>query len=150
MIGQIYIMECHNYYYVGKHTGDIFIDKYYGIGIAWKNEINKYGEQYVNRRIIATYDTEEEGNELEKIFIAKYKKIYRKRCLNIADGGQGGNLGEEVNKRISKSVSGERNGMYGKKLSVESRRKISNSLKEINHKPNKGKSFDDEIKRILN
>ena len=41
--------------------------------------------------------------------------------MNIADGGEGGNLGEEVNKRISVAVSGKKNGMYGKNYPKKAR-----------------------------
>lgn len=66
MLGQIYIMESHNYYYVGKHTGDIYKDNYYGSGIAWTNVVKKYGKDDIVRKILDTYETEEIGDELEK------------------------------------------------------------------------------------
>lgn len=148
-LGQIYLMTCHNYFYVGKHTGDIFKDKYFGSGVVWRNVINKYGTDCVHREILATYDSEEEGNLLEKRYISEYKTLYQKRCLNIADGGQGGNLGIEVNKRISVAVSGDKNGMYGKTLNKESRLKISKALKDKEHKPNIGKTFDKDWRHNL-
>lgn len=129
MLGQIYEMTYDKYYYVGKHDGDIFKDEYFGSGIAWTNVVKKYGKENIQRRILETYDTKEQADELEKFYIKQYKDKYGKNCLNIADGGQGGNLGEEVNKRISKAVSGEGNGMYGKKLSKETLEKISAKLK---------------------
>ena len=149
MLGQIYVMYSNGYYYVGKHDGDIFKDNYYGSGIAWNNVINKYGKDCVERNVICTYDTKADGDRLEIAYIKEYREKIGEKCLNIANGGQGGNLGEEVNKRISESVSGDKNGMYGKTLSEDSRKKISDRLKEINHKPNKGKKFDDGWKAHL-
>lgn len=149
MLGQIYVMLSNGYCYVGKHDGDIFADRYYGSGIAWTNVVNKYGKDDVQRKVLCTYETKAEGDELEIAYIKQYREKFNKKCLNIANGGQGGNLGEEVNKRISKSISGENNGMYGKTLSESSRKKISERLKEINHKPNKGKKFDDNWKNHL-
>ena len=144
MLGQIYCAHCRGYHYVGKHDGDVFEDEYYGSGIAWNNVVNKYGTNQIIREILDTYDTKTDGDELEKKYIRHAKTLYGDSCLNIADGGQGGNLGDIVNKKISKNVSGSRNGMYGKTLSEETRQKIKNRLKEIDHKPNKGKKFDSE------
>lgn len=149
MLGQIYVMFSHGYCYVGKHDGNIFNDNYFGSGVAWNNVVNKYGKECIERNIICTYETKEEGNNLEMFYIDKYKNQFKERCLNIAIGGQGGNLGGEVNKRISMAVSGENNGMYGKKLSVESRKKISDKLKKIQHKPNLGKTLDSEWREHL-
>jgi hypothetical protein len=129
MLGQIYEMSYGKYYYIGKHDGDIFEDEYFGSGIAWTNVVKKYGKENIQRKILKTYDTKEQADILEKFYIKQYKEKYDKNCLNIADGGQGGNLGEEVNKKISEAVSGEGNGMYGKKLSEETRTKISKKLK---------------------
>lgn len=147
--GQIYLMKCNNYVYVGFHTGDIYKDNYYGSGIAWTNVVNKYGKENVKRIILDTYTTKEDKIKLEKYYINKYKQQYKKKCLNIADGGQGGNLGEEVNKRISISISGKNNGMWGKKLSDESKKKISDKLKgHPNYNP-KGYKHTEKAKRAI-
>ena len=37
--GQVYIMHCNDYHYVGVHKGDIFKDNYFGSGIAWGNVV---------------------------------------------------------------------------------------------------------------
>ena len=129
MLGQIYEMVFENYHYVGKHNGGIYLDDYYGSGIAWCNVVRKYGKDRIIRNVICTYDDELSANILEKKYIKIAKEKYGENCLNIADGGQGGNLGPEVNAKISKAISGERNGMYGKKLSDETKLKISNKLK---------------------
>lgn len=127
--GQIYLMECHGWYYVGVHCGDIVRDNYYGSGLAWNNVVRKYGKDNVIRTIIGSFETREEKQELEKKFIAIYRAKYGDQCVNISDGGDGGNLGEEVCRKISISVRGEKNGMYGKKLSDETKEKISIALK---------------------
>lgn len=149
MLGQIYCNHCRGYHYVGKHDGDIFEDGYYGSGIAWNNVLNKYGKEQVVREIADTYDTKEEGDRLEKEHISHARILYGDNCLNIADGGQGGNLGELVNQKISESVRGPKNGMYGKTLSDETKEKIKKRLKEIDHKPNKGKKLNSEWKKKL-
>ena len=114
--GQVYIMHCNDYHYVGVHKGDIFKDNYFGSGIAWRNVVNKYGKENIIREVIDTYDNQQTRDDLEKHYITLYKSLYENKLLNIAEGGQGGNLGPEVNAKISKAVSGCGNGMYGRRL----------------------------------
>lgn len=144
-------MECNNYFYVGCHKGDIFKDNYYGSGLAWRNVISKYGKESIKRTVIDTYTRRVEKIELERKYIKIYKEKYGKNCLNISDGGDGGDLGVEVRKRISKAVSGERNGMYGKKLSEKSRKKISDKLVgHPNYNPKGYKHTEEAKQRIGN
>lgn len=116
MLGQIYEMIYEDYHYIGKHDGDIFADNYYGSGIAWTNVVNKYGKEKIKRIILETYDTKEQADKLEKYYIKEARDRYGSNCLNIADGGQGGDLGPAVRAKISAKVSGSGNGMYGKGL----------------------------------
>lgn len=109
-------MAYENYHYIGKHDGDIFADNYYGSGIAWTNVVNKHGKGCIQRIILETYDTKEQADVLEKQYIIKAREQYGSNCLNIADGGQGGDLGPLVRAKISEKVSGVKNGMYGKGL----------------------------------
>lgn len=88
MLGQIYVMFSHGYCYVGKHDGNIFNDNYFGSGVAWNNVVNKYGKECIERNIICTYETKEEGNNLEMFYIDKYKNQFKECCLNIAIGGK--------------------------------------------------------------
>jgi hypothetical protein len=54
--------------------------------------------------------TWEEACEKEKELIALYKKKKEGGTLcNISDGGEGGNLGEEVNKKHSETIMGANN-----------------------------------------
>ena len=66
--------------------------------------------------MLTTYETKEQADLLEKYYIKQARELYGKNCLNIADGGQGGNLGPAVCAKISANVSGARNGMYGRGL----------------------------------
>ena len=144
--GQIYLMECQGWYYVGVHCGDIVKDNYYGSGLAWNNVVRKYGKDNVIRTIIGSFESREEKQELEKRFIALYRAKYGKQCVNISDGGDGGNLGEEVCRKISRSIRGEKNGMYGKKLSDETKEKISIALKGHPNYNHKGYRHTEEAK----
>lgn len=87
---------------------------------------------------------------MEKHFIAVYRQFYgRKECYNQADGGQGGNLGEEANKKRSYTMKGkyvgEKNPMYGKHHTEETKKKQSDAQNgEKNH--NWGKHHTEETK----
>lgn len=133
MLGQIYDMSYKDYHYVGKHDGDIFKDNYFGSGIAWTNVVKKHGKENIKRVILETYDTKEQADVLERKYIRDAKTCYGKNCLNIADGGQGGDLGPEVRARISAAVSGERNGMYGKGLRGEANGMYGRTHPNWNH-----------------
>lgn len=149
MYGQVYEMDCNGYHYVGVHNGDIFDDGYFGSGIAWTNVVRKYGKDAINRRVIRTYNSKVEKDSLEKQYIAQCKNKYDKKCLNIADGGEGGNLGEEVNRKISKAVSGKKNGMYGKKLSDKSKKLISKKLSGHPNYNQKGYTHTEDAKKRI-
>ena len=97
-------------------------DKYMGSGCLIKNSIKKYGLENFSKEILAITEKQENINILEKVFI----KLYRdegKAEYNIADGGDGGNLGEEVNKKLR----GENNPFYGKHHSEETKQKNRNA-----------------------
>lgn len=142
-------MECHGWYYVGVHCGDIFKDNYFGSGLAWLNVVQKHGEESVVRKVLALFGNRKEKQDLERRFIKEIREKYGDRCVNISDGGDGGNLGEEVCRRIAIKIRGAGNGMYGKKLSEESKRKISAALKgHPNYNP-KGYRHTEEAKRRI-
>lgn len=109
-----------------------------GSGLNINRAFEKYGMQNFSKSILAVEHTKENINILEKVFIALYR-AEGKAEYNIADGGQGGDLGEECNKRISLSLKGHI-------VSEESKKKNS-----VSHKgrtsPNKGKKTSEETKR---
>jgi hypothetical protein len=87
--------------------------------------------------------TWEEACEKEKEFILLYDKIKNGGLLcNIADGGNGGSLGEEVNAKRKTSLMGHfvseetknkiREKAIGRKISTETKKKMS-----LTHKENK-------------
>jgi hypothetical protein len=93
---------------------------------------NPYWHHIVNQteykvEILMDDLTWEEACEKEIEFISLYKKHSQSGTLcNIADGGGGGYLGEEVNEK-------RRQSLIGHKLSEETKKKIS--LKAKNRKP---------------
>ena len=126
-------------------------DKYYGSGLLINRALEKYGVRNFSKSILAITGTKKNADILEKHFIALYREE-GKAEYNIADGGQGGDLGEECRKRISeklkghptsyetkmkisKSHKGKGSWLKGRKLSEETKRKISEAHKGKTHKP---------------
>jgi group I intron endonuclease len=108
-----------------KVNGKIYIGKdakndpnYLGSGILLKQAIEKYGKDNFQKEILE-YCTSVNINEREKywIDITQAKEI----GYNLADGGTGGDLGEYVNNKRAKSLT-------GKVQPREVREKKSNSL----------------------
>lgn len=127
---------------IGKNDNDQFKRAYStkNRNVHWNNIVNltPYTVQ-----IILSDLTWEEACEKEIEFIKLYKKISQKGTLcNIADGGNGGFLGEEINAKRSKSLIGHKLSektkekikikALGRKTSEETRKKMS-----ITHKKNK-------------
>lgn len=77
-------------------------DKYMGSGTYLSKAKNKYGVENFTKMIIAVCETKEYINILEKIFIKLYRE-QGKAEYNIADGGMGGFLGDEVSNLMKKS-----------------------------------------------
>lgn len=135
-------------------------DDYMGSGKLWKRIYKAHPEECV-KTILAVVENKEEVNELEKKFIAHYRELYGNKCVNVADGGDGGwshaNTAEvqarsiehrrglkrspETCKRISDSLR-------GKKLSESTRKKMSESRKG-RVSPMKGKKHSESAKRKI-
>lgn len=129
--------------YVGQHKYKVLNDNYMGSGKYLKRAVKKYGIENFKKDILVFNIIKKDFIDLlEKEYIKFYKNI-GKAEYNIADGGQGGNLGPEVCKRISEATKGKEHHM-----SEEWRRRNSESHKGL-PSPNKGKHLSDEIKRKI-
>lgn len=96
-------------------------DGYLGSGkILLEYAIPKYGRENFYKEVIETCKTQEEANILEKKYIEYYRSIGLAN-YNISDGGNGGNMGDVVNKKISESVQK----LHASEKGVEVRKKIS-------------------------
>lgn len=115
-------------------------DSYMGSGKLLKMAQKKYGIENFEKFLIQYCSTKEETNEAEKFWIKEYRSR-GKAQYNIAGGGQGGNLGEEVNRKLSEALKGRAAWNKGKKLSEEQKKKISEALK--------GKHASEETKRKM-
>jgi group I intron endonuclease len=92
--GKIYIGQS---IYIPDNT-----KKYMGSGLLIKKAILKYGVDVFDKTILCECNTKTELNEREIYYIDYYNSI--KNGYNISTGGNGGNLGDIVNNKISNSV----------------------------------------------
>lgn len=77
--------------YIGKKTSSKVDSNYLGSGLLIKRAINKYGSSAFRLEILAWSKDKEELNQLEKEYIALYRKKLGKHVLyNIAEGGSPG------------------------------------------------------------
>ena len=128
--------------YIGqrKSSKEWYEDKYMGSGKYLYNAKQKYGIENFEKFLIQYCYSKEETDKAERFWIAEYRKR-GKAEYNIADGGQGGNLGEEVNKKKSEKLKGRTPWIKGKHHSEETKRKIG--------KKSKGRLHSEETKKKL-
>lgn len=125
--------------YVGKHEYKKLDDSYMGSGVLLKKAKKKYGMKNFKKEILVfNISKQEHANLLEETFIAaEREKVGRENCYNITDGGDGGY-----------GLTGEKNGMYGKKHTEDAKMKISEANKG-RPSSNKGKHISEETKRKM-
>ena len=145
--------------YIGKHEGNS--PYYFTGGIIPNRIIKKHGKAVFKKEIIIKGDfTSEALNKLESFYIKDFDSKNRSIGYNLTDGGEGTpgfKVKDSTKKKMSLLHSGKGNPMYGfskekhfyynKKRSLETRNKISNSLKgkmvgDKNH--HYGKKFSKE------
>lgn len=124
--------------YIGQHHAKEFDPSYLGSGYLLMKSISKYSRDVFKVELIEWCISKKDLNEREIYYIDKYNSQNLSVGYNIACGGQGGNLGPEVIKRISESLKGV-------PCSEEKRKKISRSL--IGRKnPEAGKKISEKLK----
>ena len=114
---------------------------YLGSGMLLKKAIKKYNREKFKRDIIDIAYSEEELNQKEIQWIKQFNAAESDNFYNIVEGGGGGNpwLGktkEEIAKwkqKLSEANKGENHPFYGKKLSEEHKRKISDGHKGMKY-----------------
>lgn len=102
--------------------------------------IEKYGWDGFEHKILFQNLTQEQAEEKEKELIARYRTQEREYGYNILEGGQATTLPEEVRKKMSIAMMGNKNGL-GKPCSEEKKKKISEAQK--------GRKFTDEHRAKL-
>lgn len=145
------------YIHINKINNKKYVGQTYNVERRWQNNgaeykncryfyfaINKYGWDNFEHLILKTNLDKKEADYWEKYYINFYKTKYNENGYNIREGGNG-ELAAESKKKISQKMKekeqwlgeknprhidplfGERNGMYGKHHTEESKKKISDS-----------------------
>lgn len=118
----------------------------------WKTDISyraNWARKYNKNIIIIELDsfhTKEEALQAEINYIKLFKSLGAK-LINGTTGGEGGwgiVYTEERRRKISEAVKGEKNGMFGKTISIEGKKKISET-----HKGRKKSEAELEKRRVL-
>jgi len=125
--------------YVGFRCTNNLDEPYLGSGLILKRQIRKYGSKNFKRQILE-FCTEDNWQEKERYWI-KEKNTLFPNGYNLSEGGDGGNLGQIVNQKISLSNIGRlhseetklkiSNSEKGKIISIETREKMSQSHKGL-------------------
>lgn len=129
--------------YLGQTSSDPY--KYKGSGKRWLNHLKKHGNDISTEILLETTDKsliKEKGIEYSNLNNIVESREWANLKIEEGDGGWshwtsiesrsfGGKIGgskipsDETKMKISASISGEKNGMYGKDFSNEHRNKIS-------------------------
>ena len=140
----IYDIEINGYHYVGQHVYyNSLNDNYYGSGIVLKNMQNKYNTK--GNKTVLCYGLKNKmaADTAEKAYIEAARKKYGElhkggKNINIADGGQGGNIAPWTEERKEK-ISESKKELFSSEKGNEVREKMRNSRKEF---------FDSEDGRV--
>jgi len=95
MYGYIYETRFLNHpewVYYGKHKSKKFDENYHGSGTVVKKYIEKYGTTFLQTTPIVWCNSKKELDEKEKEIIDLGRKSLFDVCLNIANGGDGGDI----------------------------------------------------------
>jgi hypothetical protein len=99
--------KVNNKYYIGKHRTENIDDGYLGSGILLARAIEKYGRNAFERQILGEFHSEQDLQDAERKAITE-DVLNDEMSYNIALGGQGGFLGEEVCEKMRNSWTPER------------------------------------------
>lgn len=159
--GKIYIGQTNN---IKRRWRDNGIE-YYTYGKSDKDQspfwkaIQSYGWDNFNHIILKENLTLEEANYWEEYYMNFYHSKYYENGYNVRDAGSNGKLSEQTKEKLSKIAKekglwkgdknprhldplyGERNPMYGKHHTEETKEKISNA--------NKGRQLSEEQKQKI-
>lgn len=103
-----------------------------GAKTHFANAIRKYGVEKFSSEIIAKCDSKIEANSIERFYISWFDS--QENGYNMTPGGEGGShlWTEEQKKRHSLNMSGNKNGMYNKHHTVDSKNLIGGFWKRNN------------------
>lgn len=124
--------------YVGVHKTDNPNDSYLGSGVYIKEAIKLYGKKSFKKEILATFDNAEEAYKFESEYV-NIEFVKRDDTYNLVCGGSVSPDWDQNRIEVNKRRSGPNHPCFGKKLSDEHKRKISES--------NIGRVFSEEARR---
>jgi group I intron endonuclease len=107
----------------------------------FQRAIKKYGKINFKWEVLEVCQTRVQLNTQEKFWIAFYCSNKVSSGYNLTDGGDSFEFNEEIKKKISQSITGEKNGFFGKKHSASTKQKVSQA--------NKGKKRSQKYKDFL-
>lgn len=169
MYGIIYMTTClvNGRKYIGQHKCKNINDRYLGSGAILKMAIKEYGAENFIRQTLCVCESEEELNQKEIEYIAKYNATESLEFYNICEGGKANRMVGELNpmygmrgelapsfgrhpseeelKKMSERMKGENNPMYGYKYTDEEKKAIGDRQRGDKHW-NYGKHWSDEVK----
>lgn len=126
--------------YVGVHKTSNPNDSYFGSGIYIKEAISLYGKRNFKKEILAVFDTAEEAYKFESEYVNE-DFVNRDDTYNLVCGGSISPDWCESRIESNRRRSGENHPCFGKFLSEEHKKKISES--------SKGRVFSDESRRKI-
>ena len=134
--------------YIGQHKKAFLDSNYLGSGLVLNKAIKKYGINNFKCEILQLYASKNELDNGEKEYIKKFNSNDPTIGYNIADGGQGGDLGEVSRAHISAALKGRpKTAEHRKKLSDINRgKRLSSDTKAKISVGNRGKILSDETK----
>lgn len=139
----------HEFYIGIRHTKDIINDEYIGSGLLIKRIKKLHGINSLYKKILGIYKSQEELYKAEEELV-NINDLGSYGLLNLCIGGLGGHAGikitdeiklkmlngvkkaytnPEYRKKLSIACAGEKNGMFGKKHSAETKAKLSKKIK---------------------
>jgi len=123
--------------YIGQRKYYGKYEEYLGSGVILARAIAKYGVENFTRQVVEECDTKEALNEREIFWIDYYHAdtsdaFYNEKCGGSGGFGSGVNspwygkhLSDEHKRKVSESKLGDKNPFYGKHHSAEARIKMS-------------------------
>jgi len=133
-------------FYIGKGMGDRAFSKK-NRNIHWHRTVAKYGYEV---KILANWDSEEQAFDHEKLLISCFKDM-KIKLVNLTNGGDGSSGYKWTNEQKANiKANGEKNGMYGKHHSEQTKLKIAEKSKgRIISKETKSKISEKLKKRVF-
>jgi group I intron endonuclease len=121
--------------YIGMRQTSKPIDKdfYLGSGILFNKVLKKYGVKNFKKIILYIGDSRKDISDKE-IFWIKTKNTIRPYGYNLSSGGEGGNLGSIVNKKIS--IASKKRIQRGGYFSEETKNKLRDRRKGLEFNEN--------------